>query len=118
VLPNGDLFPCDYFSIFPEMKMGDIYSGLDPSSLYLSKMQEWMDAAFEKCRTCTHVPDGDVRLCARALCFAENYEFNKNPFISTETHCTANEIESDVYDYISKRAIASGLDEVFYKKTR
>lgn len=118
ILPNGDLFPCDYFSIFPEMKMGDIYLGLNPNSIYLTKMQEWVNEAFEKCRNCTHIPNNDLRLCARALCFAENYEFNKNPFISTEAHCTANEIESDVYNYISKKAIASGLDEVFYNKKK
>lgn len=111
----GDIYPCDFFVSFPETKMGDIYNGFNPDSYYIKSMSKWLERVYETCADCKLLPNKDLRLCSRALCFAENYKVNGHPFLPTENHCYSNEIEFCTYDYIAKKAIETKLDEVYQR---
>ncbi len=50
ILPNGDIYPCDYFSIFPEKKMGNIRTGISDNSKL-----EWLNVKcidLDDCKNC------------------------------------------------------------------
>lgn len=50
ILPNGDIYPCDYFSIFHETKMGNVRTGISKEM-----KAEWLDKksiSFEECKNC------------------------------------------------------------------
>lgn len=103
----GDIYPCDYFATFPEMKLGSIYQGLYEKSLYFTSMDKWSEKIYTGCDTC-EIPD--VRLCTRAHCLAENYEFKGHPLCPTESHCNANIIEYRLFKYAIEKAKELKLD--------
>lgn len=50
ILPNGEIYPCDYFSMLPEFKMGTLELGLDDS-----KNKYWREISclnVKKCSDC------------------------------------------------------------------
>lgn len=47
ILPNGDIFPCDYYAIHPETKIGHVDSGISEE-----KRQEWFDDTCQNHNTC------------------------------------------------------------------
>jgi len=110
---NGDMYPCDFFANFPEFKMGDIYNGFQETSTFFKGMTEWREGLYDDCKNCTVVDDGDIRLCPRAMCLAENYVVNKNPLKPAENHCYANKIEYELFKYIAQRGIETGVDKYF-----
>lgn len=82
ILPNGDIYPCDYFSTIPSTKMGNIHTGIDET-----KRAEWFN------NTCNNMK-GCSTCWARYLCagtcyytrylnngFPDNIECELNRFI-------------------------------------
>lgn len=112
---KGEIYPCDFFANFPEFKIGDIYSGFNETALFFKKMSDWLDELYEDCRSCEVCEGEDIRLCPRAMCLAENYIVNGNPLKPAVNHCWANKVEYANFEYIAKKAIALGIDEVYYK---
>jgi len=112
---NGEIYPCDFFANFPEFKIGDIYLGFNETAYFFKKMGDWIEELYEHCRDCRVCEDGDIRLCPRAMCLAENYIVNGNPLKPAPNHCWANRIESSIFEYIAKKAIALGIDELYYR---
>ena len=110
---NGDIYPCDFFANYPEFKIGDIYNGLNDTSLFFKRMGEWIEDLYVDCENCTHCPD--IRLCPRAMCLAENYTVSGNPLKPAKNHCICNEIEYQNYDYIARKAIKLGVDKLYEK---
>ena len=96
---KGDIYPCDYFSAYPEWKLGDIYKGLDSKNRIFEKLPGWENNIYKDCQDCVL---GDVRLCPNAMCFAENFRYNKDVFKPTKTICFIREIELATYKYISE----------------
>ena len=113
---EGDIYPCDFFANYPEFKMGSVYEGINETALFFVKMKDWLDGIYEDCKNCTVVPDGDIRLCPRAMCLAENYTVSGNPLKPASNHCAANAIEFAIFDYIAQRSIETGIDEVYFGK--
>ncbi len=101
VTPTGDIYPCDYFSSFPEMKIGDIYGGMNNDAKFFTNMDEWTTTLYDCCKGCEIE---DLRLCTRAHCLAENYEFNKHPFEPTKSHCNTNILEYRLFNYVLDEA--------------
>jgi radical SAM protein with 4Fe4S-binding SPASM domain len=106
---RGEIFPCDFFANFPEFKIGDVFNGFNETSLFFRKMGEWIDGLYEDCRGCEVCEGGDIRLCPRAMCLAENYIKTGNPLKPAVNHCWANRVEYFIFDYIAKRAIELGI---------
>ena len=76
-------------------------------------MADWIEELYEYCRSCEVCLEGDIRLCPRAMCLAENYLVSGNPLKPAPNHCWANRIESSTFEYIAKKAIALGIDELY-----
>jgi uncharacterized protein len=112
---KGEIYPCDFFANFPEFKIGDIYSGFNETAYFFKKMADWIEELYEYCRSCEVCLEGDIRLCPRAMCLAENYLVSGNPLKPAPNHCWANRIESSTFEYIAKKAIALGIDELYHK---
>lgn len=112
---KGEIYPCDFFANFPEFKIGDIYSGFNETTLFFKKMGDWLNELYEDCRECPVCEEGDIRLCPRAMCLAENYIVNGNPLKPAANHCWANKVEYANFEYIAKKAIALGIDELYYR---
>lgn len=112
---KGEIFPCDFFVNFPEFKMGDIYSGFNDTTFFFKKMGDWIEDLYEHCRGCEICLDGDIRCCPRAMCLAENYTVTGNPLKPAPNHCWANRIESSTHEYIVRKAIETGIDELYHK---
>jgi radical SAM protein with 4Fe4S-binding SPASM domain len=112
---KGEIYPCDFFANFPEFKIGDIYSGFNETALFFKKMGDWIEELYEHCRECRVCLDSDIRCCPRAMCLAENYIVTGNPLKPAANHCWANRIESSTFEYIAKKAIALGIDELYHK---
>lgn len=71
ILPNGDIYPCDFFSIIPEAKMGNIYDGIDRN-----KRKEWFNStylSYEECKTCW------ARFLCAGGCYYSRYLNGKKP---------------------------------------
>lgn len=50
ILPNGDIYPCDFMSTLPETKMGNVYTGID-----FDKREDWKELTcleLEECKDC------------------------------------------------------------------
>lgn len=50
ILPNGDIYPCDYFSMFPDTKMGNIKTGISEDA-----KAEWLNMKsinLDNCKDC------------------------------------------------------------------
>lgn len=50
ILPNGDIYPCDFLSTIPETKMGSIFEGIDNG-----KKDKWFSMTclnLDECKTC------------------------------------------------------------------
>ncbi len=112
---KGEIYPCDFFANFPEFKIGDIYSGFNETAYFFKKMGDWIDELYEDCRNCTVCEGCDIRLCPRAMCLAENYIVNGSPLKPAANHCWANKAEYANFEYIAKKAIALGIDELYYR---
>jgi len=112
---KGEIYPCDFFANFPEFKIGDIYSGFNETALFFKKMGDWLNELYEDCRDCEVCEEGDIRLCPRAMCLAENYIVSGNPLKPAPNHCWANRIEYFNFEYITKKAIALGIDEIYHR---
>jgi uncharacterized protein len=112
---KGDLYPCDFFANFPELKMGDIYTGFNENAIFFKKMGEWIEGLYEDCRDCQVCENKDIRLCPRAMCLAENYLVTGNPLSPAPNHCWANRIEYQLFDYLTKKAIELGIDKEYGK---
>jgi radical SAM protein with 4Fe4S-binding SPASM domain len=106
----GEMFPCDFFINFPEFKIGDIYNGFNSTCGFFRKTRDWIEELYAHCNDCPAIPDKDIRLCPRAMCLCENYINHGNPLIPSEIHCWCNKVEYEVFDYISKKAIALNVD--------
>lgn len=113
---KGDIYPCDFFANFPEFCLGSVYDSINSNSLLFRGMKDWMDNLYEDCKNCTVCENGDIRLCPRAMCLAENYVVSGNPLKPAPNHCHAEKIEYELFSYISKRGIAEGLDKYFSRK--
>jgi uncharacterized protein len=111
---KGDLYPCDFFANYPEFKVGDIYNGFNDTCYFFKKMGDWIDGLYEDCRDCK-VCEGDIRLCPRAMCLAENYTMTGNPLKPAKNHCLCNEVEYANFKYIAQKAIETGTDKVYEK---
>jgi uncharacterized protein len=112
---KGEIYPCDFFANFPEFKIGDIYAGFNETALFFKKMGDWLDELYEDCRSCEVCAEADIRLCPRAMCLAENYIVTGNPLKPAANHCWANRVEYANFEYIAKKAIALGIDELYYR---
>ncbi len=115
---KGEIYPCDFFANFPEFKIGDIYKGFNNTSIFFRKMKDWVEDLYEDCKDCSVCENKDIRLCPRAMCLAENYITTGNPLKPAPNHCLANKIEYEVLDYISKKAIATGVDKLYENPKR
>ena len=111
---KGEIFPCDFFANFPEFKIGDIETGFNDTAYFFKKMGDWIDELYEYCRGCEVCLDGDIRCCPRAMCLAENYIVTGNPLKPAPNHCWANRIEASTHEYIARKAIETGVDELYY----
>lgn len=111
----GDLYPCDFFANYPEFKLGDIYKGFNETAYFFKKMGDWLDGLYDECKNCFLK---DIRLCPRAMCLAENYTISGNPLKPSPNHCYGNKLEYNNYEYIAKKAIATGVDKLFYANTQ
>lgn len=111
---KGEIFPCDFFANFPEFKIGDIETGFNDTAYFFKKMGDWIDGLYEYCRGCEVCLDGDIRCCPRAMCLAENYIVTGNPLKPAPNHCWANRIEASTHEYIARKAIETGVDELYY----
>lgn len=109
----GDIYPCDFFANFPEFKIGSIYKGFNSSSVFFAKMKDWVDGLYSGCSDCAVCEDKDIRLCPTAMCLAENYVVNGQPLKPAPNHCARNKIEYELYDYIAKKAIETGVDKLY-----
>ena len=108
---KGDIYPCDWFSSFPEFKVGSIYTGLNDNARLFYEANNWIDGLYEDCKDC---PIGDdIRLCPRAMCLAENYQAHGNPLKPTKTHCAVNLLEYRIYKYIAEECIKRGYDKKY-----
>lgn len=112
---KGEIYPCDFFANFPEFKIGDIYTGFNETAFFFKQMGDWIEELYEHCRGCEVCIEGDIRCCPRAMCLAENYIVTGNPLKPAPNHCWANRIEYANFEYIAKKAIALGIDELYYK---
>jgi uncharacterized protein len=112
---KGEIYPCDFFANFPEFKIGDIYSGFNETALFFKKMGDWIEELYEHCQNCEVCLEADIRCCPRAMCLAENYIVTGNPLKPASNHCWANRIESSTFEYIAKKAIALGIDDLYQK---
>lgn len=104
---TGDIYPCDYFIAFPEMKVGNIYTGLDEKSRFFNSFEEWTSDVYSTCGDCEI---DDMRLCTRANCLAENYEFTGHPLKPTKSHCNGNIIEYKLFNYMMDEAKKRNID--------
>ena len=111
---KGEIFPCDFFANFPEFKIGDVNSGFNDTAYFFKKMGDWIDDLYEHCRGCEMCIDGDIRCCPRAMCLAENYTVTGNPLKPAPNHCWANRIEASTHEYIARKAIETGMDELYH----
>lgn len=109
VTPSGDIYPCDLFTCFPQFRLGDVWKGLNDTSIFFRKMKDWKDELYGDCRTCKIVDDGDIRLCPKAMCLAENYAVNGSLLKPASLHCVANKIDYELFTYIAKKAIEKGI---------
>ena len=89
------------------------YKGFNDTAIFFSKMKEWIDDLYEDCKNCSVCENKNIRLCPRAMCLAENYIVTGNPLKPAPNHCLANKIEYELLDYISKKAIATGVDKLY-----
>lgn len=101
---EGNIFPCDYFIVYPEFKIGTIYTDIDKDRIF-KDIPNWNT---ELTKYCTDCPLGNKELCTNALCLGENYRFNHNLFKPTPEVCNLRAIESATYTYI--------LDKYGYSK--
>ena len=108
---TGEIYPCDFFANFPEFKIGDVFKGFNETAWFFQKMGEWMEDLYEDCRGCEVCEGGDIRLCPRAMCLAENYIKTGNPLKPAVNHCWANRVEYYLFDYIARKAIELGIDK-------
>ena len=109
----GDIYPCDFFANFSEFRLGSIYTGFNDTALFFKKMGDWVEGLYEDCKECKVCDDGDIRLCPRAMCLAENYIVTGNPLKPAPNHCYCNKIEYENYKYIAQKAIKLGLDKKY-----
>jgi radical SAM protein with 4Fe4S-binding SPASM domain len=114
----GELYPCDYFSSFPEFKIGDIYNGFNETNIFFTKMKDWIDDLYTDCQNCFVCKDKDIRLCPQPMCLAENYVGTGNPLKPTKSHCWTTKITYEMYDYIAKKAIKTGVDKLYYERRK
>lgn len=87
---NGDIYPCHWFSEFPEMRMGNIYTGIDEA-----KRKKFIEANIldnKKCKTCW------AKYLCGGGCLAHSYLRYKDLFTPPEEFCT-----------LQKRRIEIGL---------
>jgi hypothetical protein len=52
------------------------------------------------------------------MCLGENYIVTGNPLKPAPNHCWANKIEYANYEYIAKKAIELGIDEIYNKGSK
>lgn len=111
---KGEIFPCDFFANYPEFKIGDVETGFNDTAYFFKKMGDWIDDLYEHCRGCEVCLNGDIRCCPRAMCLAENYTVTGNPLKPAQNHCWANRIEASTHEYIARKAIETGIDELYH----
>lgn len=87
ITPDGDIYPCDYFSALPETKMGDIYSGI-----LEEKREEWFKMTSLSLKECN--------LCwARYLCSGGCY------YVRSINHGSADDIECELNKFLIEEVI-------------
>lgn len=71
ILPNGDIYPCDFMSTLPETKLGNVYSGIDSN-----KQEKWKQLTcldLEECKHCW------ARYVCAGTCYYSRYMNNNKP---------------------------------------
>lgn len=103
---KGDIYPCDYFLVWPEFKIGDISKGFYNTRRTFQNYPNWENDIYGHCQEC---PLGDVRECPNAMCYAENYRYSGDILKPTKNCCTIREIEVGIYKYVA--GLLRGVDE-------
>lgn len=71
ILPDGNIYPCDYFAINNETKIGDIYTGINPV-----KQEEWYQ---KSCLAMLPCKDCWARFLCGGSCYYTRYLNNGSP---------------------------------------
>ncbi len=80
ILPNGDIYPCDYFSINHESKIGDIYTGINKE-----KQEQWYARSCTSMSCCS---DCWAKYLCGGSCYYTRYLNNGIP---DEVECRINQ---------------------------
>ncbi len=110
VTPRGELYPCHRFQTETELKMGDIFKGID-----YSKQSVFMNNIVErapKCKTCW------ARYLCGGGCYQENYIYNKQLNRPYSHHCFLRKlhIKTALEVYSSLQGQDGGMIERMYGK--
>jgi uncharacterized protein len=106
VAPNGDIFPCHQFDGMMEMKLGNVFTGIDRPDL----VERFRKANFlfnkKECTTCW------ARFYCSGGCLANNYVMNGDIFKPYETGCETQKmrIEAALYVQVKLRELGLKVD--------
>lgn len=98
---NGDIYPCHWFSEFPQMKMGNIYTGIDEEKKKIFVQANILDN--KKCKTCW------AKYLCGGGCIAHSYLRYKDLFKPPEEFCTLQKRRIEIGLFLNSISSQGGL---------
>jgi uncharacterized protein len=111
---DGTFYPCHRFIDSHQIRIGNVYSGLDAKRLEWG--ENWRKFAPhceipQKCLTCNY-----KKACTGG-CIAMNYDVFGNPHVNPETFCTIKQLITEVLGDLCKSLQSNPTFQKLYKKT-
>jgi uncharacterized protein len=111
---DGNFWGCDWLKALNKIPLGSLDKGFNMENLrYIKSYQKepykrlYIHCDETRLKGICHIPE--TTLCTRAMCIAENIEGNNEVTRPITSHCRANNIDYDIYEYILTKCKEKGL---------